>query len=134
MPRSVKILILIHVALSLIGLTAHLKLHPVTKSLFFWWAAPVDIFSLLVIPVLFARPATVSWGYLFNAMTVAIGTIAMFYYFLQAFEPPVTFYRIMVESTLPKILFLWTKLLIAQFILVAMRPLMHVGQIEGCME
>jgi len=133
-PRSVKILILVHIGITMIGLSAHMILHPVGKSLFFWWASPVGFFSLLVVPVLYARPATMVWGYLFNAMTVAIGTIAMFYYFLMAFEPPVTLFRIVTESTLPKIFFLWTKLLVAHFALVAMRPLMHVDQIEGCTE
>ena len=131
-PRRVKVLILIHVAISLIGLMAHMRLHPVTKSLFFWWASPVSFFSIFVIPVLYARPATVAWGYVFNAMTVAIGTITMFYYFLLTFEGPVTFYRLVAESTLPKILFLWSKLLVAYFILMTMRPRRVAGQTEGC--
>ena len=134
LPRSVKILIAVHVAITLVGLLAHMKLHPVTKSLFFWWASPVSIFSLVVIPVLFARPATVAWGFLFNAMTVAIGTITMSYFSLLTFEAPFTLYRLLTESTLLKIFFLWAKLPVAYSILVIMKPLKIVRPREGCLE
>ena len=134
LPRSVKILILVHIAITLVGLAAHMKLHPVTKSLFYWWAAPANVFSLLVIPVLYARPATVAWGFLLNAMAVAIGTITMSYYSLLTFEAPFTLRWLATESTLPKIFFLWGKLPVAYFILVGMRPWKIKKPDEGCLE
>lgn len=133
-PRSAKILIAVHIAITLVGLPAHMKLHPVTKSLFFWWATPVCVFSLFVIPVLYARPATVAWGFLFNAMTVAIGTITMSYFSLLTFEAPFTLYRLLTESTILKVFFLWAKLPVGYFILIKMKPLKSVRPREGCLE
>jgi hypothetical protein len=133
-PRSVKIFVSIHIGITLMGLAAHMKLHPVWESLFFWWASPLSFFSLLVIPVLYVRPVTVAWGVLFNAMTVAIGTIGMSYYFLLTFESPVTFYRLILESTLVPIFILWTKLLLSYFIFVKVSPLKVGPQVEGCLE
>lgn len=134
LPRSVKILIVVHIAISLLGLLAHINLHPVGKSLFFWWASPVSVFSLIVIPALYARPATVAWGFLFNAMTVVIGTIAMSYFSLLTFDAPITLYRLATESTLLKVFFLWIKLPVAYFILIKMKPLKIVRPREGCLE
>lgn len=133
-PRSVKILIAVHIVITLVGLLAHMKLHPVTKSLFFWWATPVSVFSLLVIPVLYARPATAAWGFLFNTMSVAIGTIAMLYFSLLTFGAPFTLYRLAMESTILKVFFLWTKLPVGYFILIKMKPLKSVRLREGCLE
>ena len=42
------------------------NLHPVTESLYFFWASPVTVFSVIVIPVLLARPSTVGWGFMLD--------------------------------------------------------------------
>ena len=120
--RSVVILIAIHMTLSLIGLLAHANTHPVQRSLYFWWATPVSLFSLIVLPLLFFNTATVRWGYMLNWFTVGIGTIAMSYFSLFTLEPPYTFLRIATESTLPKIFLLWMKVPIAAAILGKMQP------------
>ncbi len=130
-PRTVKILLVVHIVITGIGLMAHMKLHPVTKSLFFWLASPISLFSLIVIPVLYARPATVAWGFLLNGMTVAIGTITMVYFSLLTFEGPFTLPKLFKETTLFQVLFLWAKLPVAYFILVAMKSLKPAREQKG---
>lgn len=132
--RSVKFLILLHMCISLGGMLIHLKLHPVGKSLYFLWASPVSAFSLLVIPFLYLRSSTVSWGFMLNAATVLMGTIGMSYYFLLNFEGPLTLSRIIMESTLPGILILWSKVPIAYFILLKMKPETSSRLERGCVE
>lgn len=133
-PRSVKLFVLLHIGISLFGVLLHGRIHPLGKSLYFWLAAPVSLFSLIVIPILYVRSSTVAWGFLLNAITVLAGTIGMSYYSLLNVEPPFTLSRIITESTLLKILFLWLKVPIAIFILRAMRPLLQSPERRGCAE
>lgn len=133
-PGSVRILIFIHMCISFTGLLAHLNQHSVGKSLYFLWASPLSIFSLIIIPVLYYRPSTVKWGFMFNAGTVLIGTIGMSYYSLLNTEAPITAYKIFLESTLPAVLLLWTKLPVAVMILNKMKPFIVTHHIRGCRE
>ena len=119
--RSLTLLIAIHILLSLGGLLLHLRIHPPTQSLFFWWAAPTGAFSLLVIPLLYLRPSTVAWGVLFNFFAVAVGVIGMAYFSLHTLRP-LSIARILFSSTLPDIALLLTKLPLALLILREMRP------------
>ncbi len=107
--------------LSLGGLLIHMKIHPVNKSLYFLWASPVNIFSFIVLPILFIRPSTVAWGFIFNAFTVGIGTIGMAYFSVLTFEPPFSLFRLLSESTLPAIVILWAKIPLAMLILQKIR-------------
>ena len=133
-PRLVKFLVPVHMGISLLGLVIHLQVHPLSRSLYFWWAAPVSFFSLAVLPVLFLQGKTVGWGYLLNACAVAIGTIGMGYFSLLTFEPPLTMHRLFSESTLPNILLLWIKLPLAHLILRHMRPQPLLTRERGCAE
>ena len=121
LSRKVTFFIFVHMVISLIGLLRHVKLHPVDQSLYFWWASPINVISLFVLPCLFARPATVAWGYLLNSFIVAIGTIGMAYFTLLSFEGPLTPQKILFASTLPYILILWLKVPLATSILREMR-------------
>ena len=132
--RSNKILILVHMCMSLGGVLVHMKLHPMGNSLYYWWASPVSAFSLLVLPFLFARPSTAAWGFMLNAFAVGIGTIGMGYYSLHTFEAPVTLGRLISGSTLPAIMILWIKVLIAYRILFEWRRQEHVRPERGCRE
>jgi hypothetical protein len=69
-----------------------------------------------------------------NAATVLMGTIGMSYYFLLNFEGPLTLSRIIMESTLPGILILWSKVPIAYFILLKMKPETSSRLERGCVE
>lgn len=132
--RSVRILILIHIGITLGGMLMHLKFHSPLKSLYFWWASPVNAVSLLIIPVLYCRPSTAGWGFMVNSLAVLIGTVGMSYYSLLNLERPLTFYRLFIESTLPNILILWTKIPIAYLILLQMQPNREPLQKRGCKE
>ena len=132
--RTVKILILVHMCMSLGGVLVHMNLHPIEKSLYYWLVPPVSAFSLLVLPFLFARPSTAAWGFMLNAFAVGIGTIGMGYFSLHTFEAPVTFARLIADSTLPAILILWTKVMIAYRILYEWRKQVHVRPERGCRE
>lgn len=132
--RTVKILILVHMCMSLGGVLVHMNLHPIEKSLYYWLVPPVSAFSLLVLPFLFARPSTAAWGFMLNAFAVGIGTIGMGYFSLHTFEAPVTLARLIGDSTLPAILILWTKVMIAYRILYEWRKQVHVRPERGCRE
>ncbi len=119
--RSVKLLLAIHIGISFGGLFIHMKLHPVQESLYYLWASPVNAFSILVIPLLLARPSTVGWGFMLNAGTILIGTIGMLYFTLLNFEQPVTLYWLFTKSAIKGIPLLWIKLLVAWLILVKLR-------------
>jgi hypothetical protein len=131
---SARFLILIHIGISLGGVLIHLKAHPLEKSLYFWLASPVSAFSLLVIPFLYARPSTAAWGFMFNALTVLMGTIGMSYYYFLNHEGPFTLYRVITESTLPPIIILWMKVPVAYLILNKMKPQKVSRRVGGCAE
>lgn len=119
--RQVKLFILIHICISLAGLAIHLTLHPVDKSIYYWWASPVNAFSLFVITFLYVRPSTVAWGFMLNAFTVLIGTLTMSYYSLLTLERPLTLYLVLTKSPLAGIIVLWIKVPVAYYILVMMK-------------
>ncbi len=120
--------------ITLAGVFIHLKLHPPWESLYYFWASPLSVFSLIVIPVLYSRPATSAWGFMLNAVTVLIGTTGMSYYSLLYFERPFTLYRIITESTLPAIFILWARLPVAYLILVKMQSRRVPLRQRGCVE
>ena len=110
---QLRILVVVHALLSLAGLVVHLNLHPPLGSLYFWWAAPMDILSLTLLPILFLRPATVGWGCLVNAFTVLVGTIGMGYFAWLNPPEPFTWLHLLTRSSLPAILVLLVKLPLA---------------------
>ena len=123
--KPVRVLIGIHMGLSLIGIIVHTIIHPVQESLYYWWASPVAVISFVLLPILFSRRSTVAWGYLLNAFTVLIGVIGMSYYAMMKPEGPVT---------IPYILVLLIKLVIAHMILLKMRPEGPTKGERGCRE
>lgn len=125
-------LIVAHAALSLGGLLIHLALHPVMQSLYYFWAAPADGFSLIVLPMLFLRRSTVGWACLLNALVVSIGVIGMAYYSIIKFEGPLTVYSFLTGSTVPFIAILMAKLPIAQVILILQRSSKPSRPQSGC--
>lgn len=133
-PRSVTVLIAIHGGISLPALAAHMILHPLQESLFFWWASPFSFFSLPVIPILYGRVATVAWGVLFDGMTVVIGTIGMAYCFLLTFEGLLALLGGISKFILPKIILFWTKLSLFYFIFCKVSPLKVDLLGYGCLE
>ncbi len=133
LKRSVKILLTIYIGISIGGMIIHMNLHPVTESLYFFWASPVNLLSVIVIPVLLARPSTVGWGFMLNAGTILIGTVGMSYYMLLTLEGTVTLQWLFSDSPLKGIVVLWAKLPIAWHILVRMRRQLS-RPVRGCPE
>ena len=114
--RTAIYLIVIHVLITVTGLLFHLGAHNPTQSLYFWWAAPVSAFNLLIVSGLYLHPRTVAWGVLANAMTVAIGVIGMTYFSIKTVPPPYTPVRILLHSTMAYSLLLLTKIPLAELI------------------
>ena len=130
--KSARYLIGAYVCITLGGFLLHFKNHPPGLGLYFWLAAPVSAFSLIVITILLSFRATVAWGYMLNAATVLIGLVAMgFYSFFKA-EGSYTLSYFLLESTLPYILLLLAKLPLAHAILVRIRPEKPVTPVRGC--
>ncbi len=114
--KIAKQLLLVYILITLGGLFIHLKIHPPAKSLYFWWASPVNIVSVFLIPALFLRAGTAAWGVLLNAMVVGIGTVGMAYFSILNFEGPLSISAIFLKTTLPDILILWAKIPLASLL------------------
>ena len=134
MQQSVKLLIIAHICISLGGFLIHLRLHPPGQSLYFWWAAPVSAFSVIVLPFLFAGRSTVGWGYMLNAGTVLIGLVGMAYFSVLKAVWPMTLSFIFRDSLLPYMFVLLAKLAIAHVILVEMHSQSIQREDRGCGE
>jgi hypothetical protein len=131
-PKSVKLLILGHIFMSLGGLLLHLRIHPPSESLLNWWPSVFGAVNLFVLPFLFSRVSTVGWAYLVNFATVIAGTTGMAYFSLITWKEPITVYSIFLQSTFPDIVILFVKLPIAHLILLTMRPQGTMPERRGC--
>lgn len=114
------------VLLSLGGFLLHVRIHPPAQSVFNWLPAVVTGFNVLVLPFLFSSARTVAWAYLFNALTVVVGTVAMAWWSATTWDPaavPLTALNLVLRSTLPDIAILAARLPIGHTILRHFRPL-----------
>lgn len=132
MSKPVRLLVTAYVMISMGGLLIHLKLHPPGQGFYFWLAAPVAVFSLVVIPILFCRSSTVAWGYMLNAAVVLTGVVGMGYFSFIKAEGPVSLSFLLLKTTFPDILILLAKLPIAHAILLQVRPRKPGGAERGC--
>lgn len=121
LQKPAHMLVCSHMLLSFGGLCLHAGLHPPVKSLFFWWAAPVSVFSLLLLPPLFLRPATVGVAVLMNAFAVTAGVVGMVYFSLLNPPVPLTPGTLLSHSTLAPVCILLGKLPLAQAIFMVMK-------------
>ena len=107
------------------GLLLHLEIHPPfplpgvegPHSMFNLYAFIPALFNTLVIPFLFNSRKTVRWAYLFNWLTVIVGTVTMTYF--SIINPPekINIYSILLQTTLADILILFAKIPLGQQIL-----------------
>jgi hypothetical protein len=95
--------------LALGGWLLHLRIHPLAKDAENIIPAAAGFISVIIIPVLFMFRSTISFAYLFNGMTVIIGTITMTYFSIE--NPPQvwTLQTILFGTCLPDIFLLWGK-------------------------
>jgi len=132
--RNVRGLIWVYSFISLGGLLLHLRIHPVTDSMFNWVAAGFAAGNAFLLPFLFNSPATVAWAYLFAWATVVTGTVAMAYHSIITWELPVTIKTVVMNSTFPDILILLAKLPLAHKILRIHLPDGVIAARRGCAE
>jgi hypothetical protein len=115
--KEIRGLIWALILLSLGGLLLHLRIHPPSKSLFYWIPFLFALVNTLIIPFLFNRRGTVTYAYLFTWATVIAGTVGMAYFSITAWRVPVTAINVILKSMLPDIIMLWSKIFLAHKIL-----------------
>jgi hypothetical protein len=129
---SVSGLILAFALISFGGLLLHVRIHPPAKSAFNWIGTLVPLANLTVLPFLFNRPTTAAWAVLFTWATALTGTATMAYHSITTWEEPLTVANVILKSTFPDILILWTKVPLALAILVRWREREEVAPRSGC--
>ena len=115
--------------LSLGGLLLHLRIHPISKSVFNVVPAAFGIVTTLALPLLFNYRRTVAWAYVINVATVVVGAVTMAWFSWVNWQGPITLKTVILHSTLADILILSAKLPLGQMILRYFRP--AGGQGEG---
>ncbi len=109
-------LLLALVAISLGGLLLHLRIHPVSQNSSNYLPLISGLLSVIVVPLLFASRKTISYGYTLNGFLVIIGTIAMAHFALHHLPQPLSPVSIIIQTTLPDIIVLWTAFFIGKAI------------------
>jgi hypothetical protein len=112
-PKEIRELILAFFFISLGGLLLHLRIHPPSQSMFFWIPAAFGFVSTLLVPVLFMRPDTAAYAYLFTWAAVIAGTAFMAYFSITSWNTAISFKTVIMESTFADIIILWTKIFLA---------------------
>lgn len=102
------------ITISLGGLMLHLRIHPVSKNTSNLVPLISGILSVIVVPLLFSSKKTISYGYTLNGFLVIIGTIAMAHFALRNWPQPPSLESIVLKTTLPDIVVLWTKFFIGK--------------------
>jgi len=134
-PKEIRELILAFFLMSLGGLLLHFRIHPPSLSLFFWIPAAFGFISTLAVPVLFARPDTVAYAYLFTWASVIAGTIGMAYLSITTWNLTVNIETVILKSTLADIIILWAKIFLAHKVLRFHRPSgLHLRWERGCIQ
>lgn len=115
---------------SLGGLLLHIRIHPPSEEAFHWLPVIFGVLSTLVSPFLFNNPRTVAWAYLFTVAAVVVGTITMAAVSINELEGPITLDTVLLRSTFPHIIILFTKLPLAHHILRHNRPKSLEGDVH----
>jgi len=109
-------LLLALIAISLGGLMLHLRIHPLSKNTSDFLPFTSGILSVIIVPLLFSSRKTISYGYTLNGFLVIVGTIAMAHFSVVNWPQPSSPESILLKTTLPDILVLWTKFFIGKAI------------------
>ena len=104
------------IAVSIGGLMLHLRIHPYSKNTSNLLPLLSGILSVIVVPLLFSGRKTISYGYTLNGFLVIVGTIAMAHFSVMNWPQPPSVESILLKTTLPDILVLWTKFFIGKAI------------------
>jgi hypothetical protein len=104
------------IAISIGGLLLHLRIHPVSKNTSNLLPVISGILSIVVVPLLLSGRKTLSYGYTLNGFLVIVGSIAMAHFAVANWPQPATAGSIIMKTTLPDILILWTRFFIGKAI------------------
>ncbi len=104
------------VAISLGGFLLHARIHPPSQNTSNLIPLISGILSVIVVPLLFAGKKTISYGYTLNGFQVIIGSIAMAHFAAAHWPQPATVEAVVLKTTLPDIVVLWTKFFIGKAI------------------
>ncbi|MGO9372172.1 MAG: hypothetical protein ACLQBD_08725 [Syntrophobacteraceae bacterium] len=102
------------IAISLGGMMLHLRIHPVVKNTSNFLPLFSGILSIIIVPLLFSSKKTISYGYTLNGFLVIVGTIAMAHFSVMNWPQPSSLESILLKTTLPDIVVLWTKFFIGK--------------------
>ena len=107
-------LLLALIAISVGGLMLHLRIHPASKNASNFLPLISGILSIIIVPLLFSSRKTISYGYVLNGFLVLTGTIAMAHFSVVNWPQPSSLESILLKTTFPDILILWTKFFIGK--------------------
>lgn len=102
--------------LSFGGWLMHYHIHPPAGNVSNYVPLLTGLVSIFIIPTLFFRKGLVSYAYILNGMTVIIGTITMVHYSLTELPSPLIISAVLLNTTFPVIVLLWTKVFIGKVI------------------
>jgi len=104
------------IVISLGGWMLHLRIHPISKNSSNILPFLSGILSVIIVPLLFSRKKTMSYGYVLNGFLVIVGTIAMTHFSVMNRPESLSVESILLKTTLPDIIVLWTNFFIGKAI------------------
>lgn len=102
--------------LSIGGWLMHYRIHPPAVNVSNYVPFLTGLVSIFIIPTMFFRKELVSYAYVLNGITVIIGTITMVHYSLTELPSPLTISAVLLNTTFPVIVLLWTKVFLGKAI------------------
>ena len=119
-------LILALVIMSLGGLLLHWRIHPLFVSNQLVWERLIPVvfgsLSIVIIPWLFSKEITADLAYLLTGLSVAFGIITMSHLSIATWQGNISLFKILLNTTLPDSLILFSKFMIAKAIFESYYP------------
>ena len=101
------ILLAAMIATSLAGYMVHARIHLAAQNFSFAVPLGAGLLSILAVPLLFAFPRTVSYGYVLNGFLCIVGTVTMGHFAIAHWSAPDAPPDILFRSMVLDILILW---------------------------
>lgn len=100
--------------LSIGGFLLHLRIHPFAQNSSNIVPVISCVLSIIVVPLLFSFRKTISYGYVLNGFLAIVATVTMSHFAIFHWPSPATLKAIILTTTLPDILIVWSKFLIGK--------------------
>ena len=114
------------VFMSLGGLLLHWRIHPLFVSNQLVWERLIPVvfgsLSIVIIPWLFSKEITADLAYLLTGLSVAFGIITMSHLSIATWQGNISLFKILLNTTLPDSLILFSKFMIAKAIFESYYP------------